>query len=211
MSVDHQEASRPELSAAALGEWCGHVESILRGIAHALNNRAAALSAVLELARDPEEEPSVYAPILSTELQRVGDLVSTVRALSAAKQSVDAFTAHEAAAEATIALANHPMARERRVAFESGSAPPVRAARWMYVRALIALGANALQASAETTIQITGEGDWVVTRAKSDAGVRAGAYVREIASAMGGEPLSDGAGFRVPSLAAIRKREGREG
>ena len=212
LNAEHAEASRPELSAAALGEWSRHVDTILRGVGHSLNNRAAALSAVLELARDPGEDPSIYASILSTELERVTELVTIVRGLGAARQSADAFTAGEAAVEARLALALHPLARDRRVAIEIDSSPAMRVQRWMYVRALIALGANALQASADTTIRVTSDDDWVVTRAQAAGiAVRQGPYVTESAAARGGEPLQDGTGFRVPSLAAVRKREGRGG
>ena len=213
MSAEHREASRADLSAEALSEWSRHVDNILRGIGHALNNRAAALSAVLELARDPTEEPSVYASILSTEVARVADLVTTVRALGALKKSDDAFTTAEAVAEAQVTLRNHPLARDRRVSFDPVAAPPLRVPRWMFVRALIALGANAMQASADTMIHVIADGeDWVVVRAHATGvEVKQGVYVAEIARAMGGEAMRDGTGFRVPSLAAVRKREGREG
>lgn len=210
-NADHPE-SRPELSAAALSEWSRQVDTILRGVGHSLNNRAAALSAVLELARDPEEDPKVYASILSTELQRVTELAATVRAVGAARHTADAFTAAEAVGDAHAALSQHPLARDRRVTFDVSSAPPLRVQRWMYVRALIALGGNAMQASRDTSIRVSGDGDWVVTRAHADGvGVKQGPYVTEIARAMGGEPLPDGTGFRVPSLAAVRKGEGRGG
>lgn len=210
VNAEHPESSRPELSTAALSEWSRQLDAILRGIGHSLNNRAAALSAVLELARDPGEDPAVYASILTTELQRVSELATTVRAVGAARPGADTFTAAEAVAEAYAALSQHPLARDRRVSFDAAMAAPLRVPRWMYVRALIALGGNALQASADSVIRVSADGDWVVTRAHTDAvGVKQGPYVTEMARAMGGEPLPDGTGFRVPSLAAIRKAEGR--
>jgi hypothetical protein len=212
LNSEREDASRPELIATALSEWSRHVDTILRGVGHSLNNRAAALSAVLELARDPEEDPAVYASILSTELERVTELAATVRAVGAARHAADAFTVAEAVDDAFAALSQHPMARDRRVSFDVAAAPAMRVQRWMYVRALIALGGNGMQASSNTTIRVTGDGDWVVTRAHADnLAVKQGPYVTEIARAMGGEPLPDGSGFRVPSLAAVRKREGRGG
>lgn len=212
MNAEHPEASRPELSAAAWSEWSRQLDTILRGIGHSLNNRAAALSAVLELARDPDEDPSVYASILTTELQRVTELATTVRALGAARSGTDAFIAAEAAVEAHAALALHPLSRDRRVSFDAAGAPALRVQRWMYVHALIALGGNAMQASPDSTIRVTADGDWVVTRALGGSvAVKQGPYVTEIARRMGGEPLPDGTGFRVPSLAAVRKGEGRAG
>jgi hypothetical protein len=214
MSSDTFEPSRPELSAEALREWNGHVENVLRGIAHALNNRAAALSAVIELTRDPEDA-GVIGSILSAELDRVGDLVAVVRSIASHKSGADAFVPADAANEALAVLRHHAENRERRVAIDASSAAPVRVVRWMFVRALIALGATASASDGGVKISIVEEGPWLVTRLDTanvpDAALSP--YVKELARAMAGEPLptADCYGFRIPTLAALRRSEGRAG
>src|SRR5436190_14230388 len=61
-----------ELSAPAWREWNRNVESVLRGIAHAWNNRAAALSAVIELAGD-DDDRGATSSILKSGLHNVRD------------------------------------------------------------------------------------------------------------------------------------------
>src|SRR5436853_6314853 len=82
----------PDLSAAALYEWNYNVESIMRGVAHSLNNRAAALSAMIELSSDPGVEDSVTIPsILTSELERVRHLAAVVRTIGRPRSGVGAF------------------------------------------------------------------------------------------------------------------------
>lgn len=212
MTPETPEHGRPQLSAAAHREWDGHVESVLRGIAHALNNRAAALAAVVELSRDPDEDSAVSS-ILGTELERVGELVAAVRSMVSGKGAADAFAPADAASEAQAILRLHAELRDRRVAIDASTAPPARLQRWMFVRALIVLGANAARAVANAKIVVVADGDWLVARTDDANAPSAGLTpcLIELAQAMGGEPLSTGYGFRVPSLAALRRREGREG
>jgi hypothetical protein len=211
MNADSQESTPPELSAAAHSEWDRHVEAVLRGIAHALNNRAAALSAVIELAREPDEDSAVSS-ILGTELERVGDLVATVRSMVSGRGAPQAFDPADAASEAQAILTLHAELRDRRVAIHADGAPPVRLPRWMFLRALVVLGANTARVTPAAKIVLSGDGDWLVARVDSpDAPIAPSACLTELTRAMEGETLESGYGFRVPTLAAIRKREGREG
>lgn len=211
MAPDSQDRSQPELSAAALREWSEQVEGVLRGMAHALNNRAAALSAVMELADSPEDS-RVIPSLLRTELDRMRDLVSVVRTLSAPKGGSDAFPASDAADEAAAILRLHVAHRDHQVVIDATGAPPVRLERWMFVRSLIALGASS-PAKEAPNILLAGSDEWLVARLNgpSAPSVRVTPFVSELAVAMGGEPLrpQEGCGFRVPTLAAIRQREGR--
>lgn len=193
------------------------MESVLRGIAHALNNRATALSAVIELSQDPVEEPSITNSILATELERVQSLTAAVRSIGAPKSGVEAFAPGDAAAEALAVLELHAELRDRTVSIEASSAPPIRMPRWMYVRALIVMAASASRAGLYTKVTVVEEGDWVVARvggAETAGGPKRSTdltpYVMELTLAMGGEPLVEHYGFRVPSLVALRRREGRE-
>jgi len=216
-----QHHDRPELSAAALREWGAHVECVLRGIGHSLNNRAAALSAVLELARDSsggstQEDPAVLTSILGSEVERVTGLVAVVRSIAAPRQQPDAFVASDAAAEALAVLKLHAEQRDRKIVFDS-SATPLRVPRWMFVRALIALAAAAPSGKAEVRIVIADRNEWLETHVDAVPPIPLTPLVTELAGAMRGEPLAEdatgggGYGFRVPTLSALRRLEGRGG
>jgi hypothetical protein len=203
------------LSAAALQEWSRNVENTMRAVAHALNNRATAISAVIELSRDPfGDDMQVTSSILSSELQRVSDLSRIVRTMAPPRSAIEAFTPKDAAAESLVVLQLQVELREHGVTIEAQSAPPVRAARWMFVRALIALGAAASQRSdgaGPVRIAIEGDGDWVVARVEGVAARTSelSPYTAELATAMGGEALENRLGFRLPTLAVLRQREAR--
>jgi len=213
-----------ELSAAALREWEGHVESALRGVAHALNNRAASVSAVVELWDEPESESGSTRRLLAAEVQRLRDLVDVVYTVGAPRGEIEAFEPADAVRTARAVIGLHADLREHRITIDVASAPPVRARQWMLVRALVALAAASVAASRRdgsgvpgtgagagtVAIEVDGEAGWVVIRA-TGPGLAPGLtpYVLETARAMGGEPLDDALGFRLPSLAELRRREGR--
>ena len=201
----------PDLSAAALREWGSIVEGVLRGIAHSLNNRASAISAVLDLSRDPDDESSAVGAILGREMERGQELVNVVRAIGTPLPRSAAFSMDEAAADAARVLALHADLRDRTVAFDVGAAP-TRVPRWMCVRALIALAAHATHGAPARTITLSAveEGDWILLRVRErgDAADQS-PYTAEVVAAMGGELLADAFGFRIPTLAAVRRREGR--
>jgi hypothetical protein len=205
--------ARPDLSAAALREWQELTEQILRGVAHSLNNRAAALSAVVELSRDSNEDTSSLTAILGAEFDRVQEMVTVMRAIGTPVVRTEAFDPADAAREAATVLGFHPQQRYRDVTFRAEDAPPTRVPRWLYVRALIALAAAASRAGGEgagpARVTLEGNGEWLVAGAPERAGAALTPYGREVAAAMGGEPLRGAFGFRVPTLAAIRRREGR--
>jgi hypothetical protein len=98
------------------------------------------------------------------------------------------------------------------VAFaDARGAPPIRVERWMFMRALVVLGATARVHGPQTTaaIEVAGEGEWLeVQLDEAAAPASASLYVTELVRAMGGELLAT-RGFRVPTLAAVRQREGR--
>jgi hypothetical protein len=188
----------------------------MRAVAHALNNRAAALSAVIQLASDPSDDdvPSTIG-ILSGELQRLNDLSLIVRTMAPPppRSGVEAFAPQDAAAESLVVI-RLQVEEHDDVTIESRAAPPIRVSRWMFVRALIALGGAAANRGGGMgciKIAIEGDGDWVVARVE---GVEAptsvlSPYTAELAMAMGGEALENRLGFRVPTLAALRQREAR--
>ena len=197
------------LSPAAAAEWMRHADGILRGVGHALNNRAAAIGALVDLADHGDGVGSTRA-LAAEESQRLAAIASAIRSVSEAETPVQAFIAADAARDAATILAIHKDFRGAPPAIEADGATAVRTRRGVFVRALIAL-AGVLppgEPAAITPIVLRPDGDWLVVSA---AGARAAAspLVMELARAMEGEPLDDGYGFRVPSLALLRRREGR--
>ena len=197
----------PDVTPEALREWTHHVESVLRGLAHALNNRAAALSAVIELSREPDDDPAATREILEGEMERVGELVRVVRGMGMPRNDVEAIAPADLVADVESILALHADLRHRTVKVRADGAPPVRVHRWMLLRALVAMGATARPAPGEREIALTlaAADDWLVASAPGARSL----YAHERARAMAGEPLPGGAGFRIPTLDSLRRREGR--
>src|SRR5947209_18315760 len=63
--------------AVVTGDWTTLSDELLQGLVHALNNRVAALSAFVELARlgDEEAAPMAVLPTEIAQLQRVTALI----------------------------------------------------------------------------------------------------------------------------------------
>lgn len=199
----------PVLSAEALREWGGHVESVLRGVAHALNNRAASLSALTALVVEPDYTPDITRGMLSAEVQRLHEIVGVVRAIGVGKGEAEAFEPADAARSVSAVLALHAGLRDRQVAVNV-VAPPVRTIRSMFVRGLIVLAGRAATGdrNAPVRVDVTEADGWVRATAVPASGGRS-AYIEEIAVALGGEPMAGASGFRLPTLASLRQREGR--
>jgi len=145
-------------------------------------------------------------------MHKVRELSAVIRTLGKPRQGTEAFAPRDAAADAMLVLGVHADQRERAALIEATNGAAVRAERWMYVRALVTLVASIPIAGATThsvKIEVAEEGDWVVTRAAAASGRLAGRsdYTCELARAMGGAPLDDGYGFRLPSLAMLRRRD----
>jgi hypothetical protein len=200
----------PTLSASAVLEWEGHAESVLRGVAHALNNRAASMSALMSLCMEPDYTPKSTRDMLASEVSRLHEIVGVVRTIGVSTGDAEAFEPADAANTAKNVLALHPAMRDRGVSIKA-SAGPVRAQRWMFVRALVVLAGRAATAdrAAAITLELSEREGWVYALAEGATVKGRSAYLDEIAVAMGGKPLPDAAGFRLPTLATVRQREGR--
>lgn len=196
-------------TAPELREWSHHVECILRGLAHSMNNRAAALSAVLELSSDPDDDPAGTREILRAEMDRVLELVRVVRALGVPREEMEALTPADLVPELSAIAALHSDLRDRSVTIAAADAPPVRVQRWMLMRALVSFIATRRPRPGERAIAVTmcAEGEWLVVRSNAEGGESA--YAAAMARRMDGEPMPDGSGFRVPTLEAVRRREAR--
>lgn len=198
------------LSATAASQWTECVENVLRGVAHGLNNRAAALAALVELSSEPAEAPAVIREILMTEQQRVRDLVQVVRIIGTAPAAPEALMPADLARDVSLVLEHHPALRDGAIQIDAAQASPIRAPRWAFVRALVALatGFSGVTRSEPGRITMVTEGDWLVLSAAANAAPLP-TLASELTRYMGGEPLSSGYGIRVPTLAALRRREGR--
>ena len=211
MSDDpHRAKPSPALTAVAAAEWAGLVESVLRGIAHGLNNRAAALAALMELTSEPAEQPTVLREILESEQRRVRDLVQAVRTIGAPSGDAEALMPQDVVADARAVLEQHPDLRDGAVQIDVAQVSPVRASRQTFARLLLALAAG-LTGGTRTKprrLAVTTEGDWLIVAADASDGP-ASTLAAELARHVGGEPLDDRYGIRMPTLAALRQREGR--
>ena len=214
MMEDTATEGTPDLSAPALLEWQELTERVLHGVAHSINNRAAAIAAVLELSSASDDGGATTTSILATESGSLQQLVTVLRAIGTPLQRVEAFLPSDAALEAQLVLTFHAEQGDKAATFDADAAPPTRLPRWLFVRALIVLGADASRLSVDggpaPTVRLSGEDDWLVARVvgavrHSEMSACASAF----AVALGGEALQGALGFRVPTLAAIRRREAR--
>lgn len=192
-------------------EWTRFVEFVLRGIAHSLNNRAAAINAVMELAGDPDDDVASTVSILRTELEKVSELSSVARAIGAPRTSEDAFLSSDALRHARSVLSMHSELREREIVIDVSSRQPMRGPEAAYFRAtmLLAAGTTNGAASPELRISVRDESSTVTTVVAGTADARVSPAIVEMVRALGGEPLSGAYGFSVPTLESIRPRESR--
>ena len=200
----------PALSAAAAAEWMRNVEIVLRGVAHGLNNRAAALAALVELTSEPAEQPTILRDILHTEQQRVRTLVHVVRTIGDARGAPEALSPADVVADVVAVLEQHPDLRDGAVQIDAIEGSPVRVRRWTFARAVLALAAGMTGATRANPrrLVISTEDDWLVIASDAEAGATS-TLATELARHMGGEPLDGRYGIRLPTLAALRRREGR--
>jgi hypothetical protein len=78
------------------------------------------------------------------------------------------------------------------------------------LRALVSLavGLTGGTRNAPRRLAISTDGDWLIV-ASMDVDARASTLAAELARQMGGGPLEGRYGIRLPTLAALRRREGR--
>lgn len=185
------------------------MESILRGVGHALNNRASALAASVELLGGDGDDPSDAAAgreIAGAEARRIGEIARLIRSLAETEGGTQAFAPADVAADAAEILALHRDFRHGAPVFETAAAVPVRTRRALLLRALIALPPAG---TTPARVILAAEDDWLVVTA-APAPTALTPLTAHLARAMGGEALADGRyGFRLPTLAALRRREGR--
>jgi len=194
-------------------DWRTVSEDLLQGLVHALNNRVAALSAFVELARlgDEEGNPARVLPAEITQLHRVNALFGM---LPERKSDPEALELRVVLDDAIRLHEHHPRLRAEQVGVSFEGAPAVvRAPRWALVRVLVMLvhtakrAAESSQAREGASLRVRGDdttiGVHVATAVEPSADLLAlaercnGSVEREE-----GELV-----LRMPSVRELRRRE----
>lgn len=197
-------------------DWRTISDELLQGLVHALNNRVAALSAFVELAKlgDEEGNPVTVLPAEINQLHQVNTLFgmlperkSDPEALELGSVLDDAIRLHE----------HHPRLRGVLVTVAlEGSPAVVRAPRWVLVRALVMLVHSAKLAAG---YRRTAEGaalrilaNDATVSVHADTSTDPSADLMALAERCHGSVEREGGQLvlRMPSVRELRRRE-REG
>lgn len=195
-----------------LDDWRTISEDLLKGLVHALNNRVAALSAFVELAKlgGEDEDPLTVLPLEIAQLHQVNALFGLLPQRGAEPEPLelravfdDALRLHE----------HHPRFRGEAVSLTYDGAPgAVRAPRWALMRAMVML-VHAAKREARSghgsgaVIRVHGDDTRIAVHvatsdaASADLEALAAQCAGRIARANGELVLS------MPSLRELRRRE----
>jgi hypothetical protein len=194
-------------------DWRTVSDELLQGLVHALNNRVAALSAFVELAKlgDDEGDPLT---VLSTEIAQLHQVNALFGLLPERRAEAEALDLREVLDDAIRLHEHHPRLRGERVVVTSEGAPGVvRAPRWALVRAMVMLvhiakrAAESAHGRGGAVLHIRGDeaavGVHVATTAEPAADLLA------VADRCGGSVRRehDDLVLRLPSLRELRRRE----
>ena len=198
--------------APAGDDWRTISEDLLKGLVHALNNRVAALSAFVELAKlgDEEEDPLTVLPLEIAQLHQVNSLFGLLPQRSAEPEPLelravfdDALRLHE----------HHPQFRGEPVDLTFEGAPgAVRAPRWALMRALVMLvhaaKREARSGRARGAVILVHGGDTTIA-VRVPTSEASSADLDELAQRCGGRvERTDGElAFTMPSLRELRRRD----
>lgn len=193
-------------------DWPTLSNDLLQGLVHALNNRLAALGALMELARLRDEAVDPLAE-LPAEIAQLQGLTGLFALLPERRTDAEALELSVALTEAVRLHEHHLRLRTERceVRYE-GAPPPVRAPRWALIRALVMLvhaakRTGAMRETSEAPIVVRSDEStvsvWVrasgdVSRDLRAAGERAGGEITREADLLV---------FRLPTLPELRRRE----
>ena len=193
-------------------DWRTISEDLLKGLVHALNNRVAALSAFVELAKlgDEEEDPLTVLPLEIAQLHQVNTLFGLLPQRSAEAEPLelralfdDALRLHE----------HHPQFRGEPVDLTFDGAPgAVRVPRWALMRALVML-VHAAKREARSgrgrgaVIRVHGGDATIAVRVQTSEATSAD--LDALAERCGGrvERTTDELVLTLPSLRELRRRE----
>jgi hypothetical protein len=129
-------------------DWRSISDDLLQGLVHALNNRVAALSAFVELARLGDEEGDPVK-VLPTEIGQLHRLNALFAMLPERRSAPEALELHGVLDDAIRLHEHHPRLRSEHVTVAAEGAPAVvRTPRWALARALVLLVHSAKLAAA---------------------------------------------------------------
>lgn len=200
-------------AGVTLDDWPTLSDELLQGLVHALNNRVAALSAFVELARfgDDEADPVTVLPAEIAQLHRVNGLFGLLPARGGDAEALelplvldDALKLHE----------HHPRLRSEPLAvLRDGMLLPVRAPRWALLRALLLLvhaakrEGESVRGRGGSSLRLVGENAeltvCLATRGEPSP------YLTKLARLCGGTigRNGDDVVMRLPSVVELRRRE----
>ena len=208
-----ESTERQRAGSAETDDWSTLSDELLQGLVHALNNRVAALSAFVELARfgDDEADPLVVLPAEITLLHKVNSLFGLLPSRGSEPEALelplvldDALRLHE----------HHPRLRgERCVVVHEGTPLPVRAPRWALFRALVILvhaakrASDTVQGRGGTPLRIVGDASMVSVHVSTRA--EPSPSLLSLAVRCGGRCTREGDEliFTLPSILELRRRE----
>jgi hypothetical protein len=204
---------RRPAGSVQIDDWSTLSDELLQGLVHALNNRVAALSAFVELARfgDEEADPLVVLPAEIALLLRVNALFALLPSRGSDPEALelplvldDAIRLHE----------HHPRLRGERCLVEHEGTPlPVRAPRWALFRVLLMLVHAAkrsgvtMQDRGGSPVRVVGDSSVVSVHVTTPA--EPSAYLVSLAERCGGACAREGDELvlRLPSILELRRRE----
>jgi hypothetical protein len=205
-------ASQPD-HAAVIDDWRTISEELLQGLVHALNNRVAALSAFVELAKlgDEDGDPLIVLPAEIAQLHRVNSLFGLLPERKADAEALDLRVVLD---DAVLLHQHHPRLRGEQVAMTFEGAPgAVRAPRWALVRTMVMLlhaakhpGESAREHS-EAAVRVRGDDTTVSIRVATTSAPSADLMM--LAERCGGRltRTADELVLTLPSLRELRRRE----
>jgi len=200
------------ISAPGAADWQQLSDELLAGLAHALNNRVAALSVCAELANLGDEQ-MLRDGVLLTEVSRLSRVGALVGLLPARGHAPEALQIAPVLEDAIALHSHHPRMRAIACPVEVPDAvQPVRAPRWALLRLLLFV-VHAAKVGAEDarrgTVTLRLSSDEESVRVRVVAGECASVYAAEMALLCGGTIVHEGEELVVslPSLSELRRRE----
>ena len=198
------------MASSTSSTWLPELEAILRGLAHGISNRVAALSALVELG---DAETAEGRAAIDRELRQLQAVNVLVKQLAAEPRPAEAMMLEEVCREAAALHSLRLDLRDVPCTVDGEGDVAVRSDRVRLVRLLLTLLArSARRAPAGMRIHVTGDAREARVRITSAGGmspVADGVALASVAAELGArvEEESDGAGLVLPSLQELRRRE----
>jgi nitrogen-specific signal transduction histidine kinase len=208
----------------ALVRWMSIHDELVRGVAHAMSNRVATLSANVWLMSQGGQRGTDVIATLQSEIERLEELLIQLRILPNGDAALEPLLAIDSARTAVSLHAHYGALRNRPCAIDDpGSIPPARAEPQALVHALLVAITAAREAAGRegrAVLRLRSEGDFVQFVATVDGEkVVDGGSQRFALDALAAEQLLVGSGGRarshahgctveVPTLASSRMATG---